>query len=360
MRIAIIITALAKQGSIFVFKELIHQLSTKNDCEVDLFYFDGKVEIEVDCLAIRISFFENLPGYNYDIVHSTGLRPDTYIFLHKKKFPTKTKFITTIHSYIKKDLENEYNKMISYLASNFWYRILRAQDLVAVLTVDASVYYKQLLKSEITVVNNGRTVIPNNKVPDSDAEKLNQLASRYKIIGTHAKITRIKGLETVINALMELPDYAFVVVGKGRDQEELITLAKKNHVMDRCLFLGFRSNILPYFQYYHVYTMPSYSEGLPMALIEAVANRVPCLCSDINTFKELFDDTQIITFKVGDSSDYVQKLSKLKIPEFREQLINNAESKYKKAYTGEVMGNRYWVEYNRLINKDLKHGKSII
>jgi glycosyltransferase involved in cell wall biosynthesis len=351
MRIAIIITALAKQGSIYVFKELIHQLGKHENCEVDLFYFDDKVEIEVECPVTRISLFGALPDFNYDIVHSTGLRPDTYIFLHKKKFPSKTRFISTIHSYIRKDLQNEYNWIVSFLASNFWYRILRAQDLVAVLTADARDYYKKLLKPEITVVNNGKTIINDNNVPESDAELLNALATRYKIIGTHAKITRIKGLETVINALIQLPEYAFVVIGKGRDLDELIELAEKNNVKDRCLFLGFRSNILPYFQYYHVYTMPSYIEGLPMALIEAVANRVPCLCSDINTFKELFDDSQIITFKVGESGDYAKNLLKLQTPGFRDQLVNNAEIKYRKAYTGEVMGNRYLVEYNRLVSK---------
>ena len=352
MRIAIIITALAKQGSIYVFKELIHQLVKNKNCEVDLFYFDENIEIEVDCSITKISLFGELPDYNYDIVHSSGLRPDTYIFLNKNKFLSKTRFITTIHSYIRKDLQNEYNWVVSILASNFWYRILRPQDLVAVLTNDAKEYYKKLLKNEITVVNNGKTVIQDNIVPQSDSMILKKLASKYKIIGTHAKITRIKGLEIVINALIELPDYAFVIIGKGRDLDELMLLAEKNKVTDRCLFLGFRSNILPYFQYYHVYTMPSYSEGLPMALIEAVANRVPCLCSDINTFKELFDESQIITFKVGDCSDYANKLIKLQSTEYRNQLINNAESKYISAYTGEVMVNRYLCEYKRLTNNN--------
>ena len=348
MRIAIIITALAKQGSIYVFKELIHQLGKHEYCEVDLYFFDEKIEIEVDCSVKRISFFGILPEYNYDIVHSTGIRPDTYIFINKYKFPPNTRFISTIHSYIREDLQNEYNWIVSILASKFWYHILSAQNLVAVLTFDARDYYKKLLKSEIVVVNNGKTVIQDNVVPVKDAEKLNHLASKYKIIGTHAKVTRIKGLETVINSLIQLPEYAFVVIGKGRDLDQLIELAKKNNVINRCLFLGFRSNILPYFQYYHVYTMPSYSEGLPMALIEAVANRVPCLCSDINTFNELFDQTQILTFKVGSSSDYSKQLVKLQKVEFRNQLIRNAEKKYLDAYTGLVMGDRYLYEYNRL------------
>jgi len=352
MRIAIIITALAKQGSIYVFKELIHQLVRTNKCNIDLFYFDEKIEIEVECSVKRISLFGSLPDYKYDIVHSTGLRPDTYIFLHKKKFPPITRFVSTIHSYIRKDLSNEYNRFISFIASNYWYQILRSQNLVVVLTKDAQEYYKKLLKSEIVVINNGKSVTLNNEIPENDKILLNKISEKYKIIGTHAKITRIKGLETVINALIKLPDYAFVIVGKGRDLDELIRLAKKNNVSHRCLFLGFRTNVLPYFQYYHVYTMPSYSEGLPMALIEAVANRVPCLCSDINTFKELFDNTQIVTFKVGNSNDYATQILKLQNLELRNKLIINAELKYNHCYTGEVMANGYLNEYIRLIENN--------
>lgn len=349
IRVAIILTALVKQGSITVFQELIRHLAKKDFIQVDLYYFDSRVDITVDCPIQRITFKGELPTYNYDVVHSTGLRPDIYVFLNKKKFLKKTKFLTTIHSFIRKDLNNEYNSIVSSVASFFWYKILKVQDVVVVLTESAKEYYKNLLSSKLVVVNNGRTVIQDYNTPHEDVEKLMVLVHKYKIIGTHAKITHIKSLDTVIKALPKLPEYAFVVIGKGRDLDQLVSLAKKIGVSERCLFLGFRSNILPYFQYYDIYTMPSLSEGLPMALIEAVANKIPCLCSNIDTFQELFNDEEVLKFKVQNVDDYVNKVMELSNSLIRNRLAENAFERYKGLYTGEVMTENYIKLYESLI-----------
>jgi len=350
MRIAFILTALVNQGSISVFKELITHLKPK-DVVVDLYYFDEKIENDIDCNKQRISFSKSLPTYDYDIVHSTGIRPDLYVYLNKRKFSAKTKFLTTIHSFIRKDFNNEYNRVVSFLASNFWYKILGAQDKIVVLTNDAKSYYSKLLSSPISVVNNGRTNVENNLISDEDSWLLTQLGKKYKIIGTHAKISKIKGLEIVIQSLVILKDYVFVVVGKGKDLPELKLLAEKLAVQDRCIFLGYRSNIIPFFKFYQVYVMPSRSEGLPMALIEAVANRVPCLCSDIPTFKEVFSDEEVLKSPLGDVDEFTRKIIELENPQTRESLVDNAFDKYLSSYTGEVMADNYYALYSKILRR---------
>lgn len=347
MRIAFIITALAKQGSISVFKELIDQL-TLQGIELDLFYFDEKIENDFDCKKYRISFLTHLEDFDYDVVHSTGIRPDLYVWLNKKKFPNKTRFITTIHSFIRKDFQNEYNWLVSIVASNIWYRIMSAHDYVAVLTNDAKSYYSKLLSSPIRVVNNGRTCLPNNDMTIQDKELLSEIAARYKILGTHAKISRIKGLDQVIESLIELSDYAFVVVGQGKDMGELKAQAVRLGVSDRCFFLGFRSNIAPFFKFYDIYVMPSRSEGLPMALIEAVANKVVCLCSDIPTFKEIFSDEEVMKFKLGNVDSFISSVIALSDVLIKKQLIAAAFKKYISSYTAEVMANNYLALYREM------------
>jgi len=340
MRIAFIITALANQGSISVFKELISQL-TKQVIELDLFYFDEKIENNFDCEKYRISFSTSLKDNNYDIVHSTGIRPDLYVWLNKKKFPKKTKFITTIHSFIRKDFTNEYNWLISAIASNLWYRIISAHDRVAVLTNDAKLYYSKLLSLPIYVVNNGRTCISNNDIATEDEVLLRGIASKFKILGTHAKISKIKGLNLVIDSLVKLTDYAFVVIGQGKDLDELKANALRLGVEERCFFLGFRTNITPFFRFYDIYVMPSLSEGLPMALIEAVANKVVCLCSDISTFKEIFSEYEVMKFELGNVDDFIKKVFKLEDIKLKEQMIALAHEKYLSSYTAEVMASNY-------------------
>lgn len=351
MKIAFIITALAKQGSIYVFKELIENLDKKKVCEIKLFYFDENVEIEIDCPKERITFDKGLPNYNYDVIHSTGIRPDFFIYLNKNKFPASTRFITTIHSFIEKDLANEYNYLVGFLASRFWYKILSVQDSIAVLTLDAYRYYSKFLKSPISIINNGRSPKLNDDIAPDDSRKMDEIKKKYKILGAHAKVTRIKGLDTAIKAMKKLSDYALVVVGKGKDLQELITLSEKLGVKDRCFFLGFRSNITAFFRYYDLYIMPSRSEGMPMALIEAVANKTACLCSDISTFQELFDENEVTKFRLDDVCDFVASVRKLENKSLRNQSIENAYSRYKLEYTASVMANNYFNLYKKVVEQ---------
>lgn len=344
MRIAFIITALVNQGSISVFKELINQLNLQG-IALDLFYFDEKIENDFDCEKYKIFFSTSLKDNNYDIVHSTGIRPDLYVWLNKRKFPKKTKFITTIHSFIRKDFNNEYNWLVSLVASTLWYRLMSAHDRVVVLTNNAKFYYSKLLSSPIYVVNNGRTYISNNEIEPEDAVLLRDIASKFKILGTHAKISKIKGLNLVIDALVYLTDYAFVVIGQGKDLDELKVQALKLGLKDRCFFLGFRTNINPFFRFYDTYVMPSLSEGLPMALIEAVANKVVCLCSDIPTFKEIFSEEEVMKFELGDVHDFIEKVILLEDKQLKEQMIASAHEKYLSSYTAEVMANNYLKQY---------------
>ena len=94
--------------------------------------------------------------------------------------------------------------------------------------------------------------------------------------------------------------------------------------------------------------MPSLSEGLPMALIEAVANKVVCLCSNIPTFKEIFSEDEVLKFKLGDVDDFIEKVFILEDAELKEQMIALAHEKYISFYTAEVMASNYLKLYREM------------
>jgi glycosyltransferase involved in cell wall biosynthesis len=74
--------------------------------------------------------------------------------------------------------------------------------------------------------------------------------------------------------------------------------------MDRCLFFGFRSNASKYFRYLDYFVMPSRSEGFGLALVEAVKEKVPVICSDLLVFKELFTSAEVTFFKLDDIDSF--------------------------------------------------------
>ena len=82
MNIAYIIPKRINAGPILVVQELVKQMILHgHSCIV--FYFDEGQEINFLCSTKKISFSQRIDFNSYDIIHTHGLRPDLYIFLHK-------------------------------------------------------------------------------------------------------------------------------------------------------------------------------------------------------------------------------------------------------------------------------------
>jgi glycosyltransferase involved in cell wall biosynthesis len=351
MKIAYLFPRLDNKSSITLFQDLIPKLKLLNsDIQIDIYYFDNEITLNFTEKTYRLKFFDSFPVNDYDIVHSSGLRPNIYIHLNKRKFNSKTKFVTTIHSFIYEDFKNQFNSFLAFFYSKIWCSVLNSQNVIVVLTNIAKEYYTSRIKSSIVVINNGRKVIKNDSILDSDIELMEGIITKFPyIIGTHAVVSKIKGLDTVIKALQYLTDFCFVIIGDGAEVENLKFLAKELGVQERVFFLGFKKNISSFFKYYNVYAMPSRSEGLPIALIEAVSFRTPCITSDIPTFKELFTEEEVVTFKLDNVEDFCTQILKFKLVDFTESRVEKAYLKYIDKYSDEVMAKNYHNLYLNLL-----------
>jgi L-malate glycosyltransferase len=346
LKIAYIVSALVNKGVIFYVRDLVDELIKKgHSCEV--FYFDREVEVIFVCKTERISLLRSIDFNSFDVIHSHGLRPNYYVFLHRKR-NDRTKFITTIHSYIKPDLAYTYNKLISFVFSRIWIFLLIRQDVVVCLTEDAQGYYRKiLLNKRITFVHTGRNLSNNyDKIDAVDETLITSLKQNYTIIGTNALLTHIKGLEQILDFLSLNKKYGFVVVGEGKDRKWLELYAKQLGINDRCLFLGYRANAVSYLRYYDIYVLPSRTEGFPLALLEAVSNKIPVITSDLKVFDEIFADNEITRFKLDNIPSLQMAFEKLCDPDYRFNVVAKAYKKYTGLYTASAMADRYLSVYN--------------
>lgn len=96
-----------------------------------------------------------------------------------------------------------------------------------------------------------------------------------------------KNHRVVVEALQELPDnYWYVIVGKGELNDELEAMDKTG----RLKLLGFRTDIVGLLQSSDIFVFPSLQEGLPVALMEAMASGLPCVVSKIRGNTDLIED----------------------------------------------------------------------
>lgn len=92
-----------------------------------------------------------------------------------------------------------------------------------------------------------------------------------------------KDHETAIRAIHKLNDkrIKYFICGQGALHDHLQTLINDFSLSDNIKLLGFRTDISELCCCADLFVFPSLQEGLPVALMEAIASKTPVICSDI-------------------------------------------------------------------------------
>lgn len=114
----------------------------------------------------------------------------------------------------------------------------------------------------------------------------------YKIGLIGSLDTKYKGIETALKSLAKINNkFIFEIVGNG-PQEKWIKKVKEYNLENNVVFKGplkSGESINNWLKNLDLYIQPSYTEGLPRALIEAMSNGVPCLGSNAGGIPELLN-----------------------------------------------------------------------
>ena len=86
------------------------------------------------------------------------------------------------------------------------------------------------------------------------------------------------------------PDARVLVVGDGELREELVRQAKDLGVENTIVFVGERNDVPDMLRIADLFVLPSVSEGLPISILEAMANRLPVVATNVGGIPELVRD----------------------------------------------------------------------
>lgn len=298
MKIAYILPSLRNQGPVIVAKNLTDYLVAWGHT-VDVYYFDELPSaMEFSCPTIRISMKEPIDFDKYDVIHSHGLRPDKYVAKWRKRIH-KAKMVSTLHQDTYRSFYYKFNIILAYFITKYWCHFQSKFDGVISISNQLKKSYESRIKTPITTIYNGCSAKIDKSTDKEMVTAIENLKSKYKTIGTYARVTRIKGLEQVIKVLPDLPDYAFVIIGEGPEVVNLKRMSQDIGVSDRVLFLPYQKNPCIYLPYFDLYAMPSYYEGFGMAMVEAALAKRAIVCSDIPSFHEIFPNGEACFFELN-------------------------------------------------------------
>ena len=109
-------------------------------------------------------------------------------------------------------------------------------------------------------------------------------------------LNKNKNNRVIIEALglLENKNVYYVVCGEGDEEAELRALAESLGVSNRVLFLGFRTDMKQIMLACDIFAMPSFREGVPRALLEAMDLGLPCIGTRTRGIRELIGNDKLL------------------------------------------------------------------
>ena len=120
------------------------------------------------------------------------------------------------------------------------------------------------------------------------------VAPHALLIGTVGRLDVVKGNAILLHAARRIlrtrPDAIFLIVGDGPLREQLRLLAIALDIEHACIFTGARRDVYDLVNAMDVFALPSLHEGIPMALLEAMALQVPVVATEVGGVPEIIQD----------------------------------------------------------------------
>ena len=208
---------------------------------------------------------------------------------------------------------------------------LFANEVIVISSVIGDII-RERCHRESNLIYNGVT-IPDKSKQNDYLSKIGAEPGNYLL--AVARFVPEKGLHDLIDAFKSLQVDCNLVIAGDADHETQYSrnLRKMAADDDRIILTGYITGepLNQVYSHARLFVLPSYHEGLPIALLEAMSYGLPVLVSDIPANKEV-ELPEERYFRCGDVDDLKAKMGTLiKKPlpkEERERIRNQIEEKY--------------------------------
>src|SRR6266404_5580765 len=193
------------------------------------------------------------------------------------------------------------------LAHAPWYtpfrkNLIRRIHLLATLVIANSGAVKQILTRDFRIPSDHVHILHNGLdlarfgQPNSNRDRLHpKVDSNTKLVINVANMnSEVKGHATLIEAARKVcsadPQAMFALVGDGEERARLEEQVRRTGLEARFLFLGRRGDVPEILSCCDLFVLPSQAEGMPNALLEAMAERLPVVATSVGGVPEVVQD----------------------------------------------------------------------
>lgn len=236
--------------------------------------------------------------HNVDMVHTHLFWPTA---IARIATPTKIPLVTTIHTSVSAALD--YKLWRIRVIDRITYR-LRKSIIIGVSKTALKDYFTFLnLKPSRSYLLN--TFVDVNRFDVQNLKRIDN-AGKFLIVSVGA-LRAGKNYEYLVKAFEQLnfTNVELHIYGAGPLGEKLMQMIEKSKVP--VILKGEVSNINELLPLYDLYISASAFEGFSLAILEAMAMKLPLLLSDIPSFREQCEETALY-FSLNNKNDFIDKL----------------------------------------------------
>jgi len=226
------------------------------------------------------------------VIHTHGVRANLIGRLanHHEGYPSK--LVTTVHSNMALDYPVAWKRMLFGAFENLTWPYV---DHFILVSHAMKEYFLRagLAEHKLTVIHNAIKLPdqPQEHVPATPLRELLGVGDDVMIVGTVARLHPVKGhtylLRAIAKVVKEHQNVVFPWFGDGDLHEELEKEAQELGVHSYIRFLGFRKDVPDMLPQLDLFVLPSLSEGLSVAILEALAERVPMIATEVGGTPEV-------------------------------------------------------------------------
>lgn len=169
--------------------------------------------------------------------------------------------------------------------------ILTHKTIVVSQTVLNQIGNWPLIKNKLVMIHNGLTEPGFYSQTEARKKLLPDLPPETVWLGTVAELHRNKGLDILVEAFARLaqdyPNLNLVIVGEGEEREHVAMQIARHRLTDRIYLLGRVPAAASYLKAFDIFVLPSRTEALPYAILEAGLAGLPIVATRVGGIPEI-------------------------------------------------------------------------
>jgi len=235
-----------------------------------------------------------LRGRNIDILHSHRYKENILAALVKNRCGIK-RLIQTIHGISEPGRGFALYKARAYALAN---RAFSRKYFDKIITVSGDIERRlrnKLPASRLITIHNA---IDPQKIkvsrPAGEIRREFGIDGHAPLIGATGRMVAVKAYDLFLKMaqiiLESRPDARFMLVGDGPLRKSLQDLSRELNIDDRVIFPGFRDDIIDVMNAFDLFVVSSFHEGVPMALLEAMALKKVIVSTAVGGINEVIED----------------------------------------------------------------------